>query len=64
MTKRRDPGQTPPPDTLPDRAAVERALETVLDRLRPKPPAAKAPARRRRGAQQVARPGPPDRADT
>ena len=34
-----DPGRStpPPPETVPDRDAVERALETVLDRLRPKP---------------------------
>ncbi|MEE7489125.1 hypothetical protein [Methylobacterium oryzae] len=43
MPKRRDPGRSPPPppgavpETVPDRDAVERALETVLDRLRPKP---------------------------
>jgi hypothetical protein len=39
MPKRRDPGRTRPPlpDTVPDRDAVERALEAVLDRLRPKP---------------------------
>lgn len=47
MTRRRDPGRTRPPlpDTLPesppDRDAVERALETVLDRLRPKPTGSK-----------------------
>ncbi|MFB0491618.1 hypothetical protein ABIE45_004204 [Methylobacterium sp. OAE515] len=44
MTRRRDPGRTRPPlpDTLPDRDAVERALEIALDRLQPKPSGAKA----------------------
>ncbi|MGU3464237.1 hypothetical protein ACLBXO_05235 [Methylobacterium sp. C33D] len=42
MPKRRDPGRStpPPPESVPDRDAVERALEAVLDRLRPKPGAA------------------------
>ncbi|MCJ2122170.1 hypothetical protein [Methylobacterium sp. J-077] len=38
MTKRREAGRTTPlADTLPEQAAVERAIEAVLDRLRPKP---------------------------
>ncbi|SFM55194.1 hypothetical protein [Methylobacterium pseudosasicola] len=38
MTKRRAAGRTTPiADTLPERAEVERAIEAVLDRLRPKP---------------------------
>ncbi|QEE38915.1 MULTISPECIES: hypothetical protein [unclassified Methylobacterium] len=37
MTKRRAAGRTTPhADTLPEQAAVERAIEAVLDRLRPK----------------------------
>ena len=37
MTKRREAGRTTPlADTLPEQAAVERAIEAVLDRLRPK----------------------------
>ncbi|MGU3662953.1 hypothetical protein ACLBX9_01990 [Methylobacterium sp. A49B] len=58
MTRRRDPGRTRPPlpDTVPDRDAVERALEAVLDRLRPKPvSAATDPARA--GARRKGRPG-------
>jgi hypothetical protein len=45
MTKRRDASRTRPPlpDTLPDRDAVERAIEGVLDRLRPKPAGAAGP---------------------
>ena len=45
MTRRRDLGRPRPPlpDTLPDRDAVERALEIVLDRLRPKPAGPKPP---------------------
>ncbi|MDP4005375.1 hypothetical protein [Methylobacterium sp. NEAU K] len=38
--KRGNAGRSRPPplpDTLPDRAAVESAIETILDRLRPKP---------------------------
>ncbi|AYO81920.1 hypothetical protein [Methylobacterium brachiatum] len=47
MTKRRAAGRTTPiADTLPEQAEVERAIEAVLDRLRPKPagaPASRAP---------------------
>ncbi|MCJ2058135.1 hypothetical protein MKL09_16410 [Methylobacterium sp. J-048] len=43
MTKRRAAGRTTPiADTLPERAEVERAIEAVLDRLRPKPVGASA----------------------
>ena len=55
MTKRRDAGRSPPSDTPPDREAVERALETILDRLRPRPPGAPPDKRARSGP--AARPG-------
>ena len=49
MPKRRDPSPTRPPraadeaETRPEQAAVERALERVVERLTPKPPAARPP---------------------
>ncbi|MGH1573930.1 hypothetical protein ACRAWG_28915 [Methylobacterium sp. P31] len=58
MTRRRDSGRTRPPlpDTLPDRDAVERALEAVLDRLRPKPAGTAGPAPGRVGPRRKTRP--------
>lgn len=48
MPKRRDPGRSirspareEPDRPLPDRETVERAIESIVDRLRPKPPAPK-----------------------
>ncbi|MCJ2141890.1 hypothetical protein [Methylobacterium sp. E-066] len=57
MTKRRAAGRTTPiADTLPERAEVERAIEAVLDRLRPKP--AGANATRAPEAKATRKPGP------
>ncbi|CAM3258184.1 MULTISPECIES: hypothetical protein [Methylobacterium] len=62
MTKRREAGRTTPhADTLPEQAAVERAIEAVLDRLRPKP--AKGPASRAPQAGPARKPGPGRKAD-
>ena len=59
MTRRRNLDQTRPPlpDTLPDRDTVERALEAVLDRLRPKPGGPAVPAPVRVGGRRKAAPG-------
>lgn len=58
MPKRRDPSRSPPPptDTVPDRDAVERALETALDRLRPKPGGTRHPGPPRVGSDRKTRP--------
>ncbi|MHC2106913.1 hypothetical protein FV242_29380 [Methylobacterium sp. WL64] len=80
MTKRREAGRTTPlADTLPEQAAVERAIEAVLDRLRPKDrqetknrqdvrdrpqPKSAGPATSRRPATEAPRkPGPVRKAD-
>lgn len=56
MPKRRDPGRSmhspardEPDRPLPDRETVERAIESIVDRLKPKPPAQK-PVRKARRA--------------
>jgi hypothetical protein len=58
MTKRRAAGRTSPiADTLPERAAVERAIEAVLDRLRPKPAGAPASRTPKAGTPRTSGPG-------
>ncbi|WP_244513808.1 hypothetical protein [Methylobacterium sp. UNC378MF] len=46
----------PVPETVPDRDAVERALETALDRLRPKPGGTRHSGPPRAGSDRKTRP--------
>jgi hypothetical protein len=58
MTKRRAAGPPPPhAHPLPERAAVERAIEAVLDRLRPKPAGAPASRTPKAGTPRTSGPG-------